>query len=70
MNDQGKMLAMPPSFNKLAAERGWHWAYALWEPTAEEREAESAALCELGRKRAEERDAAIMEAVFCKERTA
>lgn len=55
---------MPPSFNKLAAERGYAWALALWEPSPEEREAEAAAYRELGRKIAEAYDAAIMEAVF------
>lgn len=37
-------------FNQMVKERGFHWAYAMYEPTPEDREAEAERLRAFGRK--------------------
>lgn len=46
-------------FNQMVKERGFHWAYAMYEPTPEEREAEAERWREIGRKAAKAVDDAF-----------
>lgn len=67
MNDQshsiGISLGGTPERDKILAERGFHAAYAAWEPTPEERQAQAEAFRELGRKAAEHVDELVMKAL-------
>lgn len=67
--EHGKAITLPGSFQKLAREVGPDWAFVLWEPTEEEREASLEGFRRLGREMAERHNEAVMKAVFGEDRS-